>query len=134
MRSRPAIPYVLGLTLGSLVGCSTDASSPSDAAVDAPTATFTAMTAVTTLAQNCMPAVPPDPLTLGGTITLTNTGAVPIGPITLSAGAVTRLLGGDTLATFAVTPVTLLVVAPGRSGTVAFTKTAGSLAGDGGGR
>ena len=90
------------------------------------------MTAVTAINQNCMPTVAADPLSLGGSLMVTNTGPIPIGPITLSSGLITLLLGGDTLATFAVTPVTLPVVPPGQSGTIAFTKTAGSLAGDAG--
>jgi hypothetical protein len=125
---RPVLPGV-AIGLAGLLGCSTAATPPADADV---TAAFTAMTAVSTIGQNCMPVVAADPLSLSGSITLTNTGTVPIGPITLSTGFVTRLLGGDTLATFAVTPVTLAAVPPGQSATVAFTKTAGSLTGDAG--
>lgn len=131
--SRSALPRV-ALCLAGLLGCSSAPTTPADDA-SAPadvTGLFTAMTAVTTLGQNCMPVVAADPLSLRGSITLTNTGTVPIGPITLTAGLVTRVLGGDTMATFAVTPVTLAVVAPGQSGTVAFAKTAGSLTGDAG--
>lgn len=124
----------VALCLAGLLGCSSasttpaaDASAPADG-----TASFTAMTAVTTLGQNCMPVVAADPLSLRGSITLANTGAVPIGPVTLSEGLVIRVLGGETMATFAVTPVTLAAVAPGQSGTVAFAKTPGSLTGDAG--
>ena len=49
------------------------------------------MTSVTTLGQDCMPVVAADPLSLRGSITLTNTGTVPIGPVTLSAGQVLDL-------------------------------------------
>lgn len=100
-------------------------------AVDAPAVSFTAMTAITTISQNCMPAVPPDPLTLSGSVTINNTGTVPIGPIPLATGQLIRLLGGETLATFALTPVTIPMIAPGRSETVTFTKSAGTLAGVG---
>ena len=105
---------------------------PTDApAADVPVAAFSAMTTLTTINQNCMPVVAADPLTVAGTIALNNTGSLPIGPITLTAGLVVRLLGGDTMATFGVTSVTLPVVAPHTTGTVAFTKAAGTLAGAG---
>jgi len=132
MQYRSVLPGV-ALCLAGLLGCSSASTTPDDASAPADvTASFSAMTAVTTLGQNCMPVVASDPLSLRGSITLTNTGTVPIGPITLSAGLVIRVLGGETMATFAVTPVTLAAVAPGQSGTVDFTKTAGSLAGDAG--
>ncbi len=112
----------------------TDASADvaTDAAADAPVVAFSAMTTILSINQNCMPAVPRDPLSISGSIALTNTGTVPIGPITLNAGLVVRLLGGDTIATFGVTPVTLAAVAPRQTGTVTFTKAADSLANDAG--
>ncbi|MBK6535861.1 MAG: hypothetical protein IPF99_41920 [Deltaproteobacteria bacterium] len=136
MPYRSVLPGV-ALCLAGLLGCSSASTTSADAATDASvpadvTASFTAMTSVSTLGQNCMPVVAADPLSLRGSITLTNTGTVPIGPVTLSAGLVIRVLGGETMATFAVTPVTLAAVAPGQSGTVAFAKTAGSLTGDAG--
>lgn len=137
------------LSLAGLIGCddaaTTDAAAdvPSvdvapfdvareDVATDAGVVAFSAMTTVTAINQNCMPAVPRDPLTLSGTVALTNSGSVPIGPITLSTGLVVRLLGGDTLATFGVTPVTLAAVTPRQTGSVTFVKTSDSLANDAG--
>jgi hypothetical protein len=71
---RPVLPGV-AIGLAGLLGCSTAATPPADADV---TAAFTAMTAVSTIGQNCMPVVAADPLSLSGSITLTNTGTVPI--------------------------------------------------------
>lgn len=110
----------------------TDASADvTDAAADA-SASFVSMTTLTTLTQNCMPAVPADPMSIRGTIAVTNTGTIPIGPITITQGLITRLLGGDVMANFAVTPVTIPAIEPGRSATAMFEKTNGSLANDAG--
>ncbi|MFO0648813.1 MAG: hypothetical protein U0326_21410 [Polyangiales bacterium] len=128
-------PADLPVTDGSADVATDTASDAQDAAADAPDApvvTFSAMTTITAINQNCMPAVPRDPLSIMGSIALTNTGTVPIGPITLTTGLVVRLLGGDTLATFGVTPATLAAVAPRQTGTVTFTKAADTLGNDAG--
>lgn len=157
MNARRATPSLL--LVACLFGCSTSSSTPDatapdvaadtandntpadiatdmqDAAADvqdAAVVSFTAMTTITAINQNCMPAVPRDPLSIMGSIALTNTGTEPIGPITLTTGLVVRLLGGDTLATFGVTPATLAAVAPRQTGTVTFTKAADTLANDAG--
>lgn len=103
-----------------------------DAAVmDAP-ASFLAMTTLTMLNQNCMPSIPRDPLTITGMVSITNTGATPIGPLTIDSGLVMRLLGGDTLATFRVGTVTIPEIPPGGNGSAMFAKTADSLMNDAG--
>lgn len=103
-----------------------------DASADGAAVSFVAMTTLTTLNQNCMPAVPRDPLTVMGTVSITNTGTVPLGPITIDRGLVVQLLGGATLATFGVTPVTIAAIAPRATGTATFTKATDTLAGDAG--
>ncbi len=114
-----------------IADASSDTADATDAAADA-SASFVSMTTLTTLTQNCMPAVQPDPMFIRGTIAVTNTGTIPIGPISITRGVITRLLGGDVMANFAVTPVTIPVIEPGRSANAAFEKTSGSLAGDAG--
>lgn len=110
----------------------TDTQDAAADAQDAAVVAFSAMTTVTSINQNCMPAVPRDPLAIMGSIALTNTGTVPIGPITLTTGLVVRLLGGDTIATFGVTPATLAAVAPRQTGAVTFVKASDTLANDAG--
>ncbi|MFO0682726.1 MAG: hypothetical protein U0234_11770 [Sandaracinus sp.] len=104
-----------------------DTAAPSDSGVS-----FTAMTLVSSLSENCMPAVPPDPLPITGTVQITNTGSTSLGPIHVESGLVVQLLGGDTLATFDVEPIDLPAIAPGASASMVFTKTDGSLAGGAG--
>lgn len=104
-----------------------DAARPGDSGIS-----FTSMTLVTTLTEDCMPVVAPDPLPIDGMLRVTNTGSAPIGPLHVEAGLVVQLLGGETLATFAIAPIDLPAIAPGATGSAAFTKTAGSLAGGAG--
>ncbi len=111
----------------SVVDVGLDAPAPNDASVS-----FTAMTLVTTLSEDCMPAVPPDPLPITGTLRVTNDAGSPLGPLHVESGLLVQLLGGQTLATFDVDPIDLPAIAPGATQSVAFSKVAGSLAGGAG--
>ena len=134
----PQVRIVVGgalLASALVMGCGTapaavDASTATDAATPSDTgASFVAMTLVSSLNENCMPAVPPDPLPIAGMIQVTNTGAVPLGPIHVDRGLVVQLLGGETVASFDVAPIDLPVLAPGQTSALAFSKTDGSLHG-----
>ena len=111
------------------------ADAPTDAGADASDAavvSFVAMTTLTTINQNCMPVVARDPLTIMGSVAVTNTGTAPIGPITINRGLIVALLGGQPLAGFNITPVTIDAIAPRATGTTTFTKAADSLGNDAG--
>lgn len=141
-RTRTLAAPCLALAAALSLGCGTATPSTPDAAIadagtDAPLppdagVSFLSMTMVTTLSQDCMPIVADDPLAIAGSLVVTNTGAVPIGPIHVTDGLVLRLLGGDTIATFAVAPFDLPAIAPGATVMAPFTKTAGSLSGGAG--
>ncbi len=97
-----------------------------DAGSDAPAVSFQAMVHITLQSQNCQPSVPPDPMTLTGTVDVDNFGTLDLGPISASEGIFVRADGVE-LARFAIAPITIPAVARGAAGHASFTKTAGSL-------
>jgi hypothetical protein len=115
-----------------LVGCASPSSAPDAASTDGGRdagVSFRSMTTVGALARDCMPVGGADPLALAGSVVVTNTGVVPIDSIHVDNGLVVRLLGGDTLATFAIAPIDLPALAPGETRTAPFTEIAGTLVG-----
>ncbi len=89
---------------------------------------ISALVHVTALTQNCMPAVAPDPLSISGSIDVTNIGTVPLGPISASNGTVLSETTGAELARFTLTTAgDIAVVGAGASGTTNFTKDSDSL-------
>jgi len=79
-----------------------------------------------------MPIVAADPLSIAGTIVVTNTSTAPLGATHVSEGRVVRLLGGDTIATFAVAPLELPTIAPGATVMAPFAKIAATPSGGAG--
>lgn len=106
-------------------GDGADAGATGDASADAASSTLDVEVNVDTLFQNCMPIVPSDPVTVQGSVKVTNNGTSPVGPLTFANG---RFLDGKlaSLASFAV-DTTTQVLAPGAKATVLFEKTASSL-------
>jgi hypothetical protein len=78
------------------------------------------------IAQGCMPAVPPDPVRVSGTLVLTNTGASPSGPMVVSHA---RLVDahGQQVATFDVDLGDVGSVPPATTSSFPFSKVSQSL-------
>jgi hypothetical protein len=94
--------------------------------VDAGGGMFMATVRLDKLFENCMPIVAPDPLQVMGTLEITNTGAVPIGPVTATQGILTTESLME-LGRFGLGPTQLASVAPGATGSVPIVKTSGTL-------
>jgi hypothetical protein len=77
------------------------------------------------ITENCMPIVPPDPVNITASIKITNTGNVPIGPVSVAGGDVLQNL--NPIASFAAQPVQTPVLMPGQSQTLQVTKVANSV-------
>ncbi len=131
----PIVPSGDALTTGP--GSSTDAgdttpevgqgdASGGDAGEEPAPGDFVATVTVDVFGQNCMPAVPPDPVTLQGRLKIENTGKTPIGPVTITSAAFLDPTTKQVVGTFAATASTP-AVAPGATSDVVFTKTADSL-------
>lgn len=93
----------------------------------APAASLDVTLAVDALFQNCMPSVPPDPISLTATVTVKNLGAAPAGPLTFSTG---RFLGATSavLAAFDVEATGASpVIAPGATAAIPIAKKVGSV-------
>jgi hypothetical protein len=74
--------------------------------------------------ENCMPIVAPDPVSISATITITNTGNVPIGPVTVGSGEVVQNM--NVLISWKAQPVQTGVIQPGQSAMLQIAKTANS--------
>jgi hypothetical protein len=90
------------------------------------TVSLTAMVTVGSIGQNCMPIVAPDPLSVSGSVDVSNTGTATIGPITSTSGAILSESGME-IATFAIDPISIAAIGPGATGSATFTKTSGTL-------
>jgi hypothetical protein len=78
------------------------------------------------LYADCMPMVPPDPLTLIGHAELLNNGSIAVGPIQFTAGRILRATGEE-LGAFSVKPIAAYVIKPGEGLSPAIEKVPGSL-------
>jgi hypothetical protein len=81
---------------------------------------------IETFFANCMPSVPPDPITLKGHAELLNNGTLNVGPLQLSAGTILSATGA-VAGTFNVKSSTSTVVKPGEGLSVPIEKVPGSL-------
>jgi hypothetical protein len=61
---------------------------------------------------DCMPSVPPDPVSLTGHAEFLNNGSIAVGPIQFSGGKIVALTG-EVLYTFDVKPIASFVIKPG---------------------
>lgn len=105
----------------------TDATDAVDIAQDVPPmVSFISMVHVTMLSQNCMPIIASDPMTLTGSVDVTNSGGVAIGPITASDGIIVHEDGTE-LGRFTIAPISISAIAPGANGTAMLTKNGMSL-------
>jgi hypothetical protein len=77
------------------------------------------------LYQDCLPVVPPDPVSFTGSLLVQNVGSTPVGPLTFSRG---HFLDGSliVLAAFEV-DTTVAVVGPGASATAVVEKRRDSM-------
>ena len=75
---------------------------------------------------DCMPAVPPDPVSLTGHAEFLNSGGATLGPIQLGQARLVDLAGNQ-LGTFEVKPIAPLTLKPGEGGSPAVEKVAGSF-------
>jgi len=82
-----------------------------------------------TVTANCMPIVPADPATIGGTLTVKNGTGAPIGPVTAELG-VLRAPGGAPYATWKIDKIDLGTIAAGATGEKAWKKTADTWSSD----
>lgn len=108
-------------------GADDSSTPPDDGGADA-RAPATIVVEVTTnvLGQNCMPVVPPDPVTAQGKWKIQNRGATPVGPVTITGATFLDGATNAPVATFAVTSAPLSVAA-GSNGETTYTKDADSI-------
>jgi hypothetical protein len=78
------------------------------------------------LFADCMPSVPPDPVSLTGHAEFLNNGSIPVGPIQFT-GAKIVALTGEVLYTFDVKPIASFVIKPGEGLSPQVEKVADSL-------
>jgi hypothetical protein len=78
------------------------------------------------ITMNCMPSVPPDPVSISATLRLTNNGTIDVGPVTVTHGEVLQNLAS--IATFSIMPMTTTgVIPPGQSATLSIDKIPGTV-------
>lgn len=104
-------------------GVSSEAGPGADAAPGDIVATLT----LTTLVQNCMPVVAPDPTRVEATLRLTNQGSTPVGPVTVSGGRILVAASQVLRASFTATGTSGAAIAPGQTVEIAVVKDASSL-------
>lgn len=94
---------------------------------DAATGDLVVEVDVSTIFQNCMPIVAPDPLTVQGSLKIDNNGAAPAGPLVFKDATVYDAAGATKLATFSVDTTTQVIAARDKTTSV-FEKQSASLA------
>ena len=77
-----------------------------------------------TIFESCMPIVAADPITISATLTLTNNGNVPVGPIAIATGSGEQMQ--VTLTSFTIQPMQTAVLMPGQKAMLQVDKVAGS--------
>lgn len=111
---------------GALDGSSLNEASSDQTPADATSAGLYIALKIETFFANCMPSVPPDPITLKGHVELLNNGTLNVGPLQLSAGTILSATGA-VAGTFNVKSSTSAVVKPGEGLSVPIEKVPGSL-------
>jgi hypothetical protein len=89
-----------------------------------PNGTVTASLSTVMIFENCMPIVAQDPVSITATLTITNTGNVPVGPVAVDSGEVTQ--NQNVLISFKVQPMQTGVIAPGQNAMLQVSKIANS--------
>lgn len=82
-----------------------------------------------TVTANCMPVVPADPATIGGTLTVKNGSASSVGPVTVEFG-VLKTAAGVAYATWKIDKIDLGTIAAGATKSQAWKKTADTYSSD----